>query len=93
MFTRQSVVAAQSAVRALQTSAQVCACELALKSHKQSQYQVTVLGAAGGIGQPLSLLLKLRSRVTKLHLYDINHTKGLFRARHASLTFQVLLLI
>ena len=42
----------------------------------QSQYQVTVLGAAGGIGQPLSLLLKLRPAVTKLNAYDLVHTKG-----------------
>ncbi|KAI8667062.1 hypothetical protein MRS44_009067 [Fusarium solani] len=33
--------------------------------------KVTVLGAAGGIGQPLSLLLKLNPRVTELALYDI----------------------
>jgi len=34
-------------------------------------FQVAVLGAAGGIGQPLSLLLKLNARVSKLHLYDV----------------------
>ncbi|KAK6082394.1 malate dehydrogenase [Seiridium cupressi] len=38
-------------------------------SHRLSK--VTVLGAAGGIGQPLSLLLKLNPRVTELALYDI----------------------
>jgi|ERR1712034_37431 len=33
-------------------------------------------GASGGIGQPLSLLLKLNPAVTKLSLYDIVHTPG-----------------
>jgi len=33
--------------------------------------QVTVLGASGGIGQPLSLLLKMNPLVTRLHLYDL----------------------
>ncbi|KAJ2338639.1 hypothetical protein GGF43_006834 [Coemansia sp. RSA 2618] len=37
---------------------------------------VAVLGAAGGIGQPLSLLLKLNTNVTKLHLYDIVNVPG-----------------
>ncbi|PIA13934.1 malate dehydrogenase [Coemansia reversa NRRL 1564] len=37
---------------------------------------VAVLGAAGGIGQPLSLLLKLNTSVTKLHLYDIVNVPG-----------------
>ena len=30
-----------------------------------------MLGAAGGIGQPLSLLLKMSPRVSTLHLYDV----------------------
>ncbi|GAW23772.1 hypothetical protein EKO27_g9492 [Xylaria grammica] len=38
--------------------------------------KVTVLGAAGGIGQPLSLLLKLNPRVTELSLYDIRGGPG-----------------
>ncbi|KFA68943.1 hypothetical protein S40285_05428 [Stachybotrys chlorohalonatus IBT 40285] len=38
--------------------------------------KVTVLGAAGGIGQPLSLLLKLNPRVTDLALYDIRGGPG-----------------
>jgi malate dehydrogenase len=37
---------------------------------------VTVLGAAGGIGQPLSLLLKLNPRVSQLALYDIRLAPG-----------------
>lgn len=40
--------------------------------------KVTVLGAAGGIGQPLSLLLKLNPRVTELALYDIRGSPGTF---------------
>ena len=38
--------------------------------------KVAVLGAAGGIGQPLSLLLKLNTRVSDLALYDIRGTPG-----------------
>ncbi|CAF1050385.1 unnamed protein product [Rotaria sordida] len=37
---------------------------------------VAVLGASGGIGQPLSLLLKLSPLINNLSLYDIQHTKG-----------------
>jgi len=38
--------------------------------------KVTILGAAGGIGQPLSLLMKLNPRVTQLALYDIRGGPG-----------------
>ncbi|CAN3375336.1 hypothetical protein DIURU_002100 [Diutina rugosa] len=38
--------------------------------------KVTVCGAAGGIGQPLSLLLKLNPQVTELALFDIVNAKG-----------------
>ena len=38
--------------------------------------KVTVLGCAGGIGQPLSLLMKLNPRVTDLALYDIKGGPG-----------------
>jgi len=42
-----------------------------------SQRKVTVVGAAGGIGQPLSLLLKQSPLVTHLNLYDVAPiTKG-----------------
>jgi len=37
---------------------------------------VAVMGAAGGIGQPCSMLLKLNPAVTKLALYDIVATPG-----------------
>jgi len=38
--------------------------------------KVAVLGAAGGIGQPLSLLLKANPLVSELSLYDIVNTPG-----------------
>ncbi|GMF16204.1 unnamed protein product [[Candida] boidinii] len=38
--------------------------------------KVSVLGAAGGIGQPLSLLLKLNPLITELSLYDIVNAHG-----------------
>ncbi|ORX58655.1 malate dehydrogenase [Piromyces finnis] len=38
--------------------------------------KVAVLGAAGGIGQPLSLLLKSHPQVTELNLYDIVNSPG-----------------
>jgi len=44
-------------------------------SHKMSS-KVAVLGASGGIGQPLSLLLKHSPLVSQLSLYDIAHTLG-----------------
>ncbi|KAL5729939.1 malate dehydrogenase [Ranunculus cassubicifolius] len=38
--------------------------------------KVAVLGAAGGIGQPLALLMKLNPLVSSLSLYDIAGTPG-----------------
>lgn len=38
--------------------------------------KVTVCGAAGGIGQPLSLLLKANEKIDELALYDIVNAKG-----------------
>lgn len=38
--------------------------------------KVAVLGAGGGIGQPLSLLLKADPLVTSLSLYDIRGAPG-----------------
>ncbi|QLG74720.1 hypothetical protein HG535_0H00450 [Zygotorulaspora mrakii] len=48
----------------------------AFSSTRISPYKVTVLGAGGGIGQPLSLLLKLNHKVTDLRLYDLRGAKG-----------------
>ncbi|GMG17905.1 hypothetical protein BVG19_g5067 [[Candida] boidinii] len=45
-------------------------------SSASSAYKVAVLGAAGGIGQPLSLLLKLNHKVTDLSLYDLRLGAG-----------------
>lgn len=42
----------------------------------QNNAKVAVLGASGGIGQPLSLLLKNSPLVSRLSLYDIAHTPG-----------------
>jgi len=38
--------------------------------------KVAVLGASGGIGQPLSLLLKNSPLIDHLSLYDVQNTKG-----------------
>jgi len=47
-----------------------------LSTSATSNNAVAVMGAAGGIGQPLSMLLKLNPAITKLSLYDIVHTPG-----------------
>jgi malate dehydrogenase len=38
--------------------------------------KATILGAAGGIGQPLSLLLRLNPKIDDLSLFDIVNTPG-----------------
>ena len=38
--------------------------------------KVALLGAAGGIGQPLALLLKMQPLISELALYDIANTVG-----------------
>jgi malate dehydrogenase len=58
-----SLRAATSATRSLTKVATV--------AQQQRGFKATVLGAAGGIGQPLSLLLKLNPRVTALSCYDV----------------------
>lgn len=45
-------------------------------SESAPERKVVVLGAAGGIGQPLSLLMKLNPLVSHLSLYDIAGTPG-----------------
>jgi len=50
---------------------------LAIDALFQLNAKVTVCGASGGIGQPLSLLLKLNSRISHLALYDIVHSPGI----------------
>lgn len=38
--------------------------------------KVAVVGAAGGIGQPLSLLMKLNPLVDELNLFDVVNAPG-----------------
>ncbi|XP_017101257.2 uncharacterized protein [Drosophila bipectinata] len=40
-------------------------------------YKVTVVGAGGGIGQPLSLLIRQNAGIRELALHDINEIKGI----------------
>lgn len=42
----------------------------------QASYKVAILGASGGIGQPLALLVKMSPLVSELNLYDIANVKG-----------------
>ena len=37
---------------------------------------MAVLGAAGGIGQPMSMLLKMNPRVSSLSLFDLVNSPG-----------------
>lgn len=51
----------------------------ALSTSAPSNMKVAVLGGAGGIGQPLSMLMKLShppARVENLAVYDVQHAKG-----------------
>ncbi|KAK8587446.1 hypothetical protein V6N12_021939 [Hibiscus sabdariffa] len=41
-----------------------------------ASYKVAILGAGGGIGQPLALLIKMSPLVSTLNLYDIANVKG-----------------
>ncbi|XP_072569085.1 malate dehydrogenase, mitochondrial-like [Paramormyrops kingsleyae] len=47
-----------------------------LCTSSQNNAKVAVLGVSGGIGQPLSLLLKSSPLVSQLSLYDVVHTLG-----------------
>ncbi|KAK9737415.1 lactate/malate dehydrogenase, alpha/beta C-terminal domain [Popillia japonica] len=59
------------------TSTLACQGARNFSSSKQNNTKVTVVGAAGGIGQPLSMLLKQSDLITELSLYDIvKHTPG-----------------
>jgi malate dehydrogenase len=61
---------ARSAARALQSQTRL------FSSSAARQTKVAVLGAGGGIGQPLSLLLKCDPLVSSLSLYDIRGAPG-----------------
>lgn len=58
------------------TRATTFAAKRAFSTSAANLSKVAVLGAAGGIGQPLSLLLKENPHVTHLSLYDIVNTPG-----------------
>jgi malate dehydrogenase len=56
----------------------------------KSEYSVAVLGAAGGIGQSLSLLLKMNPLISDLRLYDLQGTPGVAAdLSHTNTTCQV----
>ena len=50
--------------------------QLGRPSRRDGGVSAQVLGAAGGIGQPLSLLLKADPLVSGLSLYDVVNTPG-----------------
>ncbi|KAH0454404.1 hypothetical protein IEQ34_016328 [Dendrobium chrysotoxum] len=39
-------------------------------------FKVAILGAAGGIGQPLAILMKMNPLVSLLHLYNVVNSPG-----------------
>ena len=60
----------------------------AFSNTSASSAKVAVLGAAGGIGQPLSMLLKLSDQVDELACYDVVGTPGVAAdLSHVSLSF------
>lgn len=61
---------ARTAVRALTSQSRLFSTTAARNT------KVVVLGAGGGIGQPLSLLLKMDPLVSSLNLYDIRGAPG-----------------
>lgn len=65
----------QSAVRTALRQAQAPASRL-FSTSASSYRNVAVLGASGGIGQPLSLLLKNDPLVTQLRLFDVRLAPG-----------------
>ena len=77
----------KSAIRIMFSTAsrRIIRCDLSTKiqagrlfsSSSAMGFKVAVLGAAGGIGQPLSLLMKLSPNVSELACYDIVGTPGI----------------
>ena len=62
--------ALRSASRSLSGAAR-SASRMASGSAKRNMSTVAVVGSAGGIGQPLSMLMKLNPKVSDLRLYDV----------------------
>ncbi|XP_044473925.1 malate dehydrogenase, mitochondrial-like [Mangifera indica] len=62
--------------RSVKTLAAKSAAVRGFCSESLPERKVAILGAAGGIGQPLALLMKLNPRVSRLSLYDIANTPG-----------------
>ena len=63
MFSRSASTTTRAIARSFSSSA-------------RAERKVAVLGAAGGIGQPMSLLLKSDPLVTSLSLYDVRGAPG-----------------
>lgn len=63
MFSRSLISTSRTLARGFASSA-------------RAERRVAVLGAAGGIGQPMSLLLKTDPLVTSLSLYDVRGAPG-----------------
>lgn len=74
---RRAFSASASQVRSLSPLFLRDFCRILLTSLCFQLTKVAILGAGGGIGQPLSLLMKLNPRVTELALYDIRGGPGL----------------
>ncbi|KAL0399454.1 UNVERIFIED_CONTAM: Malate dehydrogenase, mitochondrial [Sesamum radiatum] len=66
----------RSVLRRSTGSAAASSSQRSFSSASAPERKVAILGAAGGIGQPLSLLMKLNPLVSSLALYDIAGTPG-----------------
>jgi len=72
MFANTTKIATQK----LLSSSTHAASSAGFHSSAASLKKVAVLGAAGGIGQPLAMLCKLSPNVTELSCYDVVNTPG-----------------
>lgn len=71
MFVSRYSAALKSVVVALPTTA-----SRAISTTSPKNMKVAVMGASGGIGQPMSMLFKLSPKITELSLYDVVNTPG-----------------
>lgn len=74
MFAAKSATAA--ALKKVTTTSTAKVASRAFSSTTASSAKVAVLGATGGIGQPLSMLCKLSPEVDELACYDVVGTPG-----------------